>query len=178
MSRHLQGLLAQNIGVHSQTLTGIVVDRWKLRQREYSEGVVFNVSLRNADVARGSQAAVAMLYFRGDQAEACSFLEPGDRVSVDSFVVESNPAVDSAGPGAPPRCPLVDAQRVFVCGPAATITVCSLQDGAPLELTLRHGLYDQPEARLASTKRSEDARANIFCNAGRGMGQALPEAVV
>ena len=118
--------------------------------------MVFNVTLHDCD--NRSDAPVAVLYFRDEQAVACSFLEKGDRVAISSFIVEANPAYSTQSEGCPVHAPLQEAKRILVCGPEAVITVQSMQDGDPLELILRPGKYDQPEARVCNEKRSEGGK--------------------
>eukprot|EP01065_Artemidia_motanka_P034083 TRINITY_DN41248_c0_g1_i1.p3 TRINITY_DN41248_c0_g1~~TRINITY_DN41248_c0_g1_i1.p3 ORF type:complete len:173 (+),score=91.52 TRINITY_DN41248_c0_g1_i1:62-580(+) len=141
-------------GEYKRGVRGRVVERWKLREREFCSGTVFNVALREdagASAASEEGGADALLYFRDRRAEACSFIEVGDVVSVDAVVVEPNPAAPSAadagGGGGTGGPPLLATQRVLVCPDAATVTVVQTAGATPMELVLRPGSSD-PEARV------------------------------
>eukprot|EP01061_Rhynchopus_euleeides_P045360 TRINITY_DN8110_c0_g1_i1.p2 TRINITY_DN8110_c0_g1~~TRINITY_DN8110_c0_g1_i1.p2 ORF type:complete len:115 (+),score=31.16 TRINITY_DN8110_c0_g1_i1:541-885(+) len=114
-----------------------------------------------------------MLYFRDEQAVACSFFEKGDRVSVSAFIVEANPSSVYPGDQCPETKPLIRTQRVLVCAPDAVITVRSMQGDEPLLLTLRPGRYDQPEARVFLPTSTQDT-GKVYANS-TGNTRALVE---
>eukprot|EP01063_Lacrimia_lanifica_P003661 TRINITY_DN11974_c0_g2_i3.p1 TRINITY_DN11974_c0_g2~~TRINITY_DN11974_c0_g2_i3.p1 ORF type:complete len:177 (+),score=71.95 TRINITY_DN11974_c0_g2_i3:92-622(+) len=176
MSRHLQDMLLKKAGYYNIAARGVVVDRWALRQREYCEGVVFNVALAETDVGTDGPG-VAMLHFRDEVAVACSFLEKGDEVMVSSFVVEGNPGHNpyaQEDKNVPRSKALLATPTVLVCGHDATVTVLTKQQGEFLQLELKPGRYDAPEARLFTRKPTE-SRQKIVCNTHEGMGERLPE---
>ncbi|KAJ9467711.1 hypothetical protein DIPPA_15588 [Diplonema papillatum] len=168
MTRVLQDLMMRNPGHYETRVSGVVVERWQLRQREFSYGTVFNVALRES-ISR-DQNAVAVLYFRDELAEACSFLEAGDEVTLNRVLVENNPAYDF-GIKQQKKQPLLPVASVLACPQDATVTVRSCQGNEFVELTLRPGHYDSPEARLST----RGAPQKIMYNSSSTMGQPLPE---
>eukprot|EP00998_Keelungia_sp_KM082_P008429 NODE_4617_length_766_cov_75.039124_g4594_i0.p1 GENE.NODE_4617_length_766_cov_75.039124_g4594_i0~~NODE_4617_length_766_cov_75.039124_g4594_i0.p1 ORF type:complete len:167 (-),score=8.37 NODE_4617_length_766_cov_75.039124_g4594_i0:188-688(-) len=74
-------------GSFQAAVAGTVVRRWKLREREYCDGKVFNVLLEE-----GTSERSIKLFFHDKWAEACSFIAEGDVVQVTNLRVEPNPA--------------------------------------------------------------------------------------
>eukprot|EP01062_Namystynia_karyoxenos_P045772 TRINITY_DN34090_c0_g1_i1.p2 TRINITY_DN34090_c0_g1~~TRINITY_DN34090_c0_g1_i1.p2 ORF type:complete len:221 (+),score=68.21 TRINITY_DN34090_c0_g1_i1:82-663(+) len=188
-TRRMADMLMMGLGEHHLRVRGRVVARWKLREREFCRGLVFNVALHEelgASAAAEPEDADAILYFRDERAEACSFIEVGDIVSLDSVLVEQNPAAPvgpagttSAGQG--PRAatggkPLLPTQRLLVCPEGATVVVVQRGgDGELLELTLRSSARE-PQARVLPADAlaglasySSNPTRRIFSSAARGV---------
>ena len=125
------------------------------------------------EIDESNKKEVAILYFRNELALACSFLEAGDEVHVDKIILESNPSFrindDSLNP-------ILSIPKVLVVPTEATVVVRSKQGDEILQLTLRPGHLDTPEARILPLDRSVTCSSKkVYCNATNGMGKALPE---
>ena len=71
------------------TVEGHVTRRWKLREKEFDEGTVFNVQIEEQSPHLVKNIKI---YFRDEWAEPCSFIEIGNTVRITAGKVEQNPA--------------------------------------------------------------------------------------
>jgi hypothetical protein len=94
-AHHSRRLVAgvTSCGEFEYVIEGKVIARKKLREREFTDGTVFSIVLK--EESPQSIRSIS-LHFRDKWAEACSFIDLQDTVRITGVRVEENPAAAAA----------------------------------------------------------------------------------
>jgi hypothetical protein len=176
------GTLRPDVFHDSVALKGLMVKRVNsVRQREYCDGLVFDVEAEDA------QGIVGRIFFFDAWAPAASFMAVGDEVSVDGVVSRALPSrvvtpsdvttlasSSSAGSTAPPAvgqlqpadpAVILSTKRQIWCfaqaGENSILTVAQpAEQGDTIEFVVTSKNFEEPEARVRSKRPLKDTITN------------------
>ena len=156
------GVLRQDCYHDGHVLKGLVVRKVNsVRPREYCAGIVFDLEAEDVHGVTGH------LFFFDQWAHAASFIGVGDEVSLDGIVVRALPSRIVPGELAPLATSSGDlsAKRQSECfahaAGASTLTVAQPgEQGDTIELVVTSQNFDEPIARVRSTRPLNDTMSN------------------
>ena len=156
------GVARQDCFHDSHVLKGLVVRAVNsVRPREYCSGIVFDIE------AEDVHGVVGHVFFFDKWAHAASFITVGDEVTLEGFVIRALPCrivpSELNQPAAPAE--LLPAKRQDECfahpGTASVLTVAQqAEQGDTIELTVTSQNFEEPTARVRSTRQLTDTMVN------------------